>query len=109
MRPRARCVLGDRGDVRRLRALRPLARLVLHARALGERLEAGAGDIRVVHEEVLRSLVGSDEAVPLRIVEPLDGSVSHKKTPPCDTHERARRRMAHTGLALDSSATVARK
>src|SRR5207245_4205392 len=77
-RPRTRAVsLGDRSDVGRFRTLRALALLELHARALGERLEAVAGDAAVMDEEILRSLVGGDEAVPLRIVEPLDDSVGH--------------------------------
>src|SRR4051794_36641386 len=33
-------------------------------------------------EEILRSLIRGDEAVPLVVVEPLDDSVGHKKTPP---------------------------
>src|SRR3954454_12118994 len=69
----------DGRDVGRLGALRALALLVLDARALGERLVAVAGDAAVVHEEILRALVRGDEAIPLRVVEPLDGSVSHKK------------------------------
>src|SRR4051794_15520805 len=75
-------LLRDGRDVGRLGALRALALLVRDARALGERLVAVTGDAAVVHEEILRALVRGDEAVPLRIVEPLDGSISHKKTPP---------------------------
>jgi hypothetical protein len=32
-----------------------------------------------MNEEILRTLVRGDKAVPLRIVEPLDGSASHEK------------------------------
>jgi hypothetical protein len=66
--------LGDRADVRRLRALLPLARLELDLRALNEALEALAVDAAVVDEEVFAALVGRDEAVPIVVVEPLDDS-----------------------------------
>lgn len=66
--------LGDRADVRRLRALLPIARLELDFRALSEALEALAGDAAVVDEEVFPAVIGRDEAVPLVVVEPLDGS-----------------------------------
>jgi hypothetical protein len=65
--------------VRGLGALLPLPRLVLDARALGERLEALTGDAAVVHEDILRALLRGDEAVPLAVVEPLHGSDCHKK------------------------------
>jgi integrase len=67
-------VLGDRPDVRRLRALLPLARLELDLRAFGEALEALAGDFAVVYEEVFPAVVGRDEAVPLVVAEPLTGA-----------------------------------
>src|SRR5262249_17783016 len=70
----------DGDDVRRLRALRPLAGLVLDLRVLGERLESLAGNVAVVDEEVLASLVRRDEAVALRVVEPLHGSCCHAYT-----------------------------
>src|SRR5439155_25197376 len=81
----------DDGDVRRLRSLLTLTRLVLELRAFGERLEAIAGDVRVVDEEILVAFVRADEAVALRVVEPLDGSGCHENTSlPC-TDERVRR------------------
>src|SRR3972149_10016140 len=70
-------LLGDRGDVRRLRALPALARLELHPGALCEGLEAVALDAGVVDEHVLAAFVGRDEAVALRVVEPLHGSGCH--------------------------------
>jgi hypothetical protein len=66
--------LGEDADVRRLRALLPLARLELDLRSLSEALEALAGDAAVVDEEVFPAVVGRDEAVPLVVVEPLDDS-----------------------------------
>src|SRR5580765_1669465 len=50
--------LGDRGDVRRLGALRALPLFERDARALSERLVTVAGDLRVMDEEILRPLVG---------------------------------------------------
>src|SRR2546423_78905 len=44
----ARTCLGDRGDVGRLRPLRTLALLELHAGTLGKGLEALAGDAAVM-------------------------------------------------------------
>src|SRR5436309_9298265 len=69
----------DLDDVARLGALVALGGLELHGRAFGERLVAVACDVAVVHEEILPALGGGDEAVTLRIVEPLHGSSSHKK------------------------------
>src|SRR4051794_18982812 len=74
--------LGDRADLDRLGALRALALLELHACTLGERLVAIAGDAAVVNEEILRPAFRGDKAIPFRVVEPLDGSVSHKNTSP---------------------------
>ena len=74
------CELGDWGDVRRLGPLRALFLLERHACAVVERLEAAAGDVRVVDEEILRTLVRDDEAVPLRIVEPLTVPLAMKNT-----------------------------
>jgi hypothetical protein len=76
-------LLGDyvplllRNDVDRLGALLALARLVLDLRALGQGLEAVAGDVRVMHEEILAAILGRDEAVSLGIVEPFDGTGCH--------------------------------
>src|SRR3954471_10008869 len=85
-RPRARsslpCLrpsLRDRRHVGRLRALRPLARLVLDLRALSERLEARAGDLRMMDEQILAALFGGDEPVALRVVEPLHSASCHRK------------------------------
>src|ERR687884_2038207 len=78
--------LRDDLDVRRLRALRPFARLELDLRAFGQRLEALAGDLREVDEDVLAAAVGRDEAVALGVVEPLDVSARHltNTSPTCD-------------------------
>src|SRR5918992_3463752 len=69
----------DLDDVRCHGALLALGGLELDLGALGEALKALAGDIRVMHEEILPTLVGRDEAESLRIVEPLNGSGCHQK------------------------------
>src|SRR2546430_6559864 len=56
-----------RNDIDRLGALLTLARLELDLGTFGQRLEAVAGDIRVMHEEVLAAVLGGDEAVSLGI------------------------------------------
>jgi hypothetical protein len=66
-----------RNDVDRLGALLTLARLVLDLGTLGQGLEAVAGDVRVMDEEILAAVLGGDEAVSLGIVEPLDGTGCH--------------------------------
>jgi stearoyl-CoA desaturase (Delta-9 desaturase) len=72
-----RCHPLDRADVGGLRALVARLSLVLHTRTLGERAEALAVDVGVVHEQVLAGLVRSDEAEALVVAEPLDGSSCH--------------------------------
>jgi hypothetical protein len=57
-----------------------LLHLVLDLRALGERLEAAAGDRGMVDEHVLALIVGRDEAKALLVAEPLHGSSSHRRT-----------------------------
>src|SRR5437870_3361739 len=83
----------DLDDVHCLRALGAFALLELDLGTLGEALEAVAGDVGVVDEDILRAVLGRDEAVALGIVEPLDGSACHIETPPCCTHERARKAL----------------
>src|SRR4051812_13536734 len=67
----------DRLNVRGVGALGPVLSVVADLRALGERLEAAAGDAAVVHEQVLALIVGRDEAEALVVAEPLHGSSSH--------------------------------
>src|SRR3954468_12382165 len=67
----------DDPDVDCLRTLVAGLRLVLHARALGERAVAIGLDAGVVDEEVLAALVGRDEAKALLVAEPLDGTCCH--------------------------------
>src|SRR5207344_1810014 len=69
----------DGDDVRRLGALLTLPRLELDARTLGKALEPITSDVAEVSEEILRALVRGDEAVPLAVVEPLNGSSCHRK------------------------------
>src|SRR5262245_11657351 len=68
---------GRLDHVDRLRTLRALADLELDLGALAERLEAAAGDVRVMNEDVLRTVLGRGEAVALGVVEPLHGSACH--------------------------------
>src|SRR5581483_8864872 len=88
----------DGPDVRGLRALLPLRRLELDLRALGEGLEALAGDAGVVDEQILRSVIGGDEAVPLLVAEPLHSSSCHEFTSPCYHRERRPRRLVYTSF-----------
>src|SRR3982751_5001467 len=67
----------DDPNVDCLRALVAGLRLVLHARALGERAVAIGLDAGVVDEEVLAAFLGRDEAEALLAAEPLDGTLSH--------------------------------
>src|SRR6059058_3125118 len=70
----SRSDLSGRPYVRRLGALLPLGRLELDLCTFGEALEALAADAGVVDEQILRSVIGGDEAVPLLVAEPLHGS-----------------------------------
>src|SRR5688572_12193853 len=72
----------DGDDVEGLGALLALAGLELDLGALGEGLEALTADAAVVDEKVLASVLRRDEAVALRVVEPLHGSCCHISTPP---------------------------
>src|SRR5262249_25438249 len=77
--------------------------LELHLRALGEGLEALAGDAGVMDEEILRPVVGGDEAIPLLVAEPLHGAGCQLiHLPPHYHRERRPRRLVYTsfGLAL---------
>src|SRR6266511_1265196 len=46
-----------------------------------------------MHEEILATLLRSDEPVTLRIVQPLDGASCHRNTPPYLTLEPVRKAM----------------
>src|SRR5262249_23219954 len=76
---RASARLADRRDVLRLGPFRALGCLVLDLRAFRERLVAVTGDRRMMDEQILLAVVRADEAVALRVVEPLHGSCSHEK------------------------------
>src|SRR3954447_12012485 len=68
-------------DVHRVRPLRAVLGVVTDLGALGERLEAAAGDARVVHEQVLALVLGRDEPEALLVAEPLHGSSCHRFLP----------------------------
>src|SRR5687768_11870327 len=71
----------DHDDVRSLRTLLALLDVELDLRALVQRAEAAADDAVEVDEDILgASVLRGDEAVPLLLVEPLDGSFCHKNT-----------------------------
>ncbi len=71
----------DGGDVLGLHALSALGRLVGDLLAFFEGLEPAARYPAEVHEKVLASVVGHDEAVALVAVEPLDRSLGHVPEP----------------------------
>src|SRR5688500_9046229 len=67
----------DGHDVRCLGALLALAHLELDLRALGEGAKAVTRDRAEVDEDILAAPVRGDEAIALRVVEPLHGSGRH--------------------------------
>src|SRR4029453_19642285 len=69
-------VLRRATNVRGLQPLGPASDLELDPIPLGQALEALSLNGAEVHEHVLATLLG-DEAVPLRVVEPLDRTLSH--------------------------------
>src|SRR4051794_19560478 len=77
-------------DVRRLRALRAFAELVLDLRTLRERAEAVARDRGEVDERVLAPVVRGDEAEALLVAEPLDDTGSHQTELLVIQHARGR-------------------
>src|SRR5690348_12418547 len=76
-RPWRVVVRSESADVLGLGALRALGDLELDAGALLKGLKAGAGNGRVVDENVSTTALLLDEAETLVIVEPLDGSLCH--------------------------------
>src|SRR5215203_1565389 len=72
----------DGGDVVRLQTFPTLGSLVGDLGALIEALEAVTRYTTVVHEEILATLVGGDEAVAFIVVEPLYRSLGHIWSPP---------------------------
>src|SRR5688572_3288914 len=85
----------DQNDVERFRALLTLTRFELDLCTLSERLEAVAADAGVVDEEILAAVLRCDEAVALRIVEPLDCSCCHVNTPPYRLITNGKRGAGH--------------
>src|ERR1700710_1640052 len=75
-------LLRSERDVLGLRAFCALSLFELDLRTLCEGLVAIAADGAEMDEHVLATGVGGNEAVPLCIVEPLNGSGCHRKTPP---------------------------
>src|SRR5690349_3954695 len=67
----------DADDVRGVQPLLARLDLELHGLALCERLEAVHPNRREMHEHVVAGLL-LDEAVPLRVVEPLHASLGHR-------------------------------
>src|SRR3954452_25353426 len=76
------CVLpqSDGYHVRRLGTLLALTGFVGDLCALDEGLEPSAGDRAEMDEDILAAVVGGDESISLRIVEPLHGSGCHIDT-----------------------------
>src|SRR3954471_5915842 len=67
----------DRFYVLRLETLRPLRHVEGHLLAFGQCAEPFGGDRRVMAEDVLATVVLSDEAKALRIVDPLHSASRH--------------------------------
>src|SRR5262249_39950336 len=82
-----------------LQPLGPLGDLELHLVTLRQTLEALGLDGAVVDEDILPAL-DLDEAIPLRVVEPLDRTLCHTSVPSLPRTGVSRRR--------DSRATMAR-
>src|SRR5947209_16082309 len=94
--------LADGDNVASLGALLALGRLELDARTLGEGLEALGVDRAEMDENILAALVRGDEAVPLRVVEPLHGSCCHME------NTSLRGSSERTGGASDARPGLAR-
>lgn len=71
------CVCLTRPDVGGLQPLPALSGLILDGLAILECLEAGPGDIGVMNEQVLATVIRDDEAEPLLLTEPLDSPLCH--------------------------------
>src|ERR1700704_4670513 len=92
-------LLRSERDVLGLRAFCALSLFELDLRTLCEGLVAIAADGAEMDEHVLATGVGGDEAIPLCIVEPLNGSGCHRKTPPLPSENGQWRRDAQPILA----------
>src|SRR5689334_11394733 len=75
------CWSAERRDLGGLRTLLALLDVERHALALVEALVSVGLDRGVVHEHVRAATVGSEEAVALLAVEPLDGALCHSCSP----------------------------
>src|SRR3954447_14432794 len=84
-----------------LGTFRALLDLVLDLGAFGEALEALAGDRAEVHEDVVTAVGLRDEAVALRVVEPLHGSGCHVFHLPAPSRTCSGGVIALPVLALD--------
>src|SRR4026208_2249482 len=93
--------LTDDADVACLRTLWAFLDLVLDLRAFGQALEALAGDRAEVNEDVVAAVGLRDEAVALRIVEPLHGSGCHVFHLPAPSRTCSGGVIALPVLALD--------
>ncbi len=87
---RKACGLLDGAHVGRARALVALLGVELHLGAIGE--GGAALDLALVNEQVPSSLIGSDEAKPLLVVEPLNCAYGHcpSRELGCSRYERSR-------------------
>src|SRR4051794_31688400 len=82
--------LAQAGDVLGRGALGALDDVELDPLTLGERAEAAALDGAVVHEAILRPVLGSDEPEALGVVEPLDGTGGTHIPTPSDVYRLPR-------------------
>src|ERR671918_2610135 len=89
----------ERSDLGGLRTLLTLLDVERHALTLVEALVSVGLDRGVVHEHVRAATVGSEEAVALLAVEPLDGALCHSCSPRTGRRgsgPRSSRRLAAT-------------
>src|ERR671921_323920 len=96
----------DGGDVVRLHALLALGSLVGDLGALIEALEAVTRYARVVHEEVLATLVRGDEPVAFIVVEPLYRSLGHTWSPPFFTGAPPQQKSRSSRIEGGASLTI---
>src|ERR671912_2441578 len=96
----------DGGDVIRLHALLALGSLVGDLGALLKALEAVTRYARVVHEEVLATLIRGDEAVALLVTEPLYRSLGHIWSPPFSVGAPLQQKSRSSDIEGGASLTI---
>lgn len=91
----------DGSDVCGLHPLAALSRLILHGLTVLERLEACAGDVRVVNEQILATVIGDNETKAFLFTEPFHCTLCHfvfSSDPPVSKRHSL---GCHKGYALE--------